>query len=152
MAGSRRDHFEEANPARLEFHPLDGAVEQRLQHRRLRQQIFAAQDRIRDALGDDWSLFLKLEELMNQRASDREEAHFNVGYERGLVQGRADTLAATLRRRDHQGRKLAARLTHAAMNAGPPPRRALAALLEVAWGLALGSPKRPSAPKSKRAT
>lgn len=156
MADRRRDHFREANAARTKARPIDAAVEGRLRHQRLRKKILAAQDRVIEALGEKKRLlFLSLEDLMNQRAAEREETHFSIGYEHGLIQGRADALAATFRPKGKHGRELANRLARLAVNAGVPPARALAALLEVAWALALDArtpPSRAGKKKNKRTT
>jgi hypothetical protein len=140
---ARRDHYGEASPADGEVHPIDEEVERRLDHLALRRRIIAAQDRVMAALGERRHLYLRLEELVGQRHGEREEAMFNVGFEHGLVRGRADALAAMLRNQGARGRALAARIARLAANAGPSPR-AVAALLEVAWGLALGRRKPPT--------
>jgi hypothetical protein len=137
MAG-RRNHYREANPDEIEAHPVDEEVERRLRHRTLRRRIIAAQDRVMAALGERRHLYLRLEELVGQRHGEREEAMFNVGFEHGLALGRADALAAMLRNQGGRGRALAARLAQLATSAGLEPPRALAALLEVAWAMALG--------------
>ena len=76
---------------------------------------------------------------------------FNVGFERGLVQGRADALAASLRNYGAPGRVLTAALVRLTMEAGLEPARAVAALLEVAWSLALG-PRAAPTPPPRRST
>jgi len=73
---------------------------------------------------------------------------FNLGFEHGLVQGRADALAAALRGQGPRGRALAKRIARLAVNVGLEPPRTLAALLEVAWSLALG-PREPPAREAK---
>lgn len=143
MAGRRRNTYREANPTNSEAHPVDDEVERRLRHATLRKRILAAQGRVVAALGKQRHLYLHLEELVGGRHIDREEAMFNLGFEHGLVRGRADALAATLRRQGTRGRALAARLAQLAANAGLDPPRALAALLEVVWAIALGQAKPP---------
>jgi hypothetical protein len=143
MAGRRRNFYREANPDDREVHPIDDEVDRRLDHARLRKRIIAAQGRVMAALGEQRQLYLRLEELVGIRHIDREEAMFDVGFEHGLVQGRADALSAALGRQGARGRALAARIARLAANAGPTPR-ALAALLEVAWGVALGRRKSPT--------
>lgn len=102
------------------------------------------------ALGEDRHLYLRLEELVVDRAIDPEEAIFNLGVEHGVVQGRADALAATLRRQGARGRELAKRLAQIAVNDGPRPSRPLSALLEVAWALALGVRRPPARTPTRR--
>jgi hypothetical protein len=134
---ARRDHYREADPADSEAHPIDEEVERRLRHATLRKRIIAAQGRVMAALGEQRHLYLHLEELVGVRHSEREEAVFNVGFEQGLVR-RADALAAMLRNQGARGRALAARLAQLATSAGLEPPRALAALLEIAWAMAIG--------------
>lgn len=109
MMAGRRNHYREANPEGTEAHPIDAELERRLRHRGLRKDIIAAQGRVMAALGKQRHLYLKLEELIGNRHIDREEAMFNLGFEHGLVRGRADALAATLRRQGRRGRALTAR-------------------------------------------
>lgn len=148
MAGRRRNAYREANTTDSEAHPIDDEVERRLRHATLRKRILAAQDRVVAALGGQRHLYLRLEELIGDRHIDREESMFNLGFEHGLVQGRADALAAPLRRQGARGRALAMRLAQLAANAGLDSP--LAALLEVAWAMALGSPKRTVARQRRR--
>jgi len=150
MAG-RRNHYREANPDEVEAHPIDEELERRLGHRGLRKRIIAAQGRVMAALGEQRHLYLRLEELVGDRAVDREEAIFNIGFDHGLVRGRADALAAVLRNQGARGRALAARLAQLATNAGLEPPRTLAALLEVAWAMALGPRKPPLRGRRRRA-
>lgn len=150
MATRKRNYYREARFEEKEGHPLDDEIDRRLRHATLSKQIHAAQDRLMAALGEQGHLFLRLEELFGNRAMDREEAMFNLGFEHGLVLGRADTLAASLQEQGARGRALARRLIQLAASAGLEPSRALAVLLEVAWGLALGPRKPPVAPRSRR--
>lgn len=147
---ARRDHYREADPAESEVHPIDEEVERRLDHRALRRRIIAAQGRVMAVLGERRHLYLRLEELVGQRHGEREKAMFNVGFEQGLVSGRADALAAMLRNQGGRGRALAARLAQLATSAGLEPPRALAALLEVAWAMAPGARRLPSRPRRRR--
>jgi hypothetical protein len=149
MGGRRRNHYREANPDDREIHPIDDEVDRRLDHARLRKRIIAAQGRVMAALGEQRHLYLRLEELVGERHGEREEAMFDVGFEHGLVQGRADALSAALGRQGARGRALAARIARLAATAGPTPR-ALAALLEVAWGVAVGRRKPPTVRARRR--
>jgi hypothetical protein len=150
MAG-RRNHYRQANPDEGEAHPIDEEVERRLRHGTVRKRIIVAQGRVMAALGEQRHLYLRLEELVGNRHIDREEAMFNVGFEHGLVRGRAEALAAVLRNQGARGRALAARLAQLATSAGLEPPGALAALLEVAWAMALGGRKPPVRARRRRA-
>lgn len=151
MAGRKRNAYQEANLGDSEACPIDDEVERRLRHATLRKRIVAAQGRVLAALGERRELYLRLEQLVGDRHIDREEAMFNLGFEHGLVQGRADALAAALRRQGARGRGLAAQFAQVAVNAGLEPPRALAALLEVAWAMALG-PRKPRVRARRRRT
>jgi hypothetical protein len=142
MGGRSRNFHRSISPSDSEAHPIDDEIERRLRHATLRKRIINAQGRVVAALGEQRHLYLRLEELVGNRHIDREEAMFNLGFEHGLGQGRADALAATLRRQGVRGRVLAARLAQLATNAGLGQPRKLAALLEVAWAMALG-PRKP---------
>jgi len=125
---------------RDEAHPVDEAVERRLDHSVLRRRIRAATDRLMEALGEEYDLWLRLEELLGELHSDREAAYFDIGYEHGRAAGRAEGLADGGPRAAHAYRALAQHVRDAAVNAGIPHAQATAALLEVAWALAAAEP------------
>ena len=75
-----------------DVHPVDEAVQRRLDHAALRRQIRAATNRLLEALGDEQHLWLRLEELLGDYGGDREEAYFDIGYEHGRAAGRAEGL------------------------------------------------------------
>ncbi len=149
MARPRRNFYREASPTDSEVHPIDEEVERRLRHTTPWKRIHAAQRRVVVALGEKRDLYLRLEQLVRDHAMDREEAMFNLGFEHGLVQGRADALAATLRRQGARGRALATRFAQLAVNTGLETPNVLPALLEVAWSLALGARKPPMRARRK---
>ncbi len=151
MAERRRNAYQEANDADAEAHPIDDEVERRLRHAPLRKRIIAAQGRVVAALGERRDEYLMLEDLIVRRGAEREEAMFNLGFEHGLVRGRADALAGVLRRQGARGRALAKQIARLATNAGIETPRALAALLEVAWAMALG-PRKPRMRAPRRRT
>lgn len=131
---TKRSFYAEANNLGTDGHPVDDEVERRVSNEDLKQRIVAAQDRVLAALGDQRRLYLALEELIGERAEAREEAMFNLGFEHGYLEGRADALA-TLWRRTTRGRTLAKKITQLTMDAKLTPPHAVAALLEVAWSL-----------------
>jgi hypothetical protein len=146
---AKRSRYREAEESGSEEHPIDEAVARRLRHGGLRKRIRRATDRLVHALGDQRDAWLDLEALLGNYRIDREEAFFEIGYEHGLVAGRAEALAA-LRRRGGPHRALATSLARLAVNAGLHPSGAVAALLEVAWGLALGRRQPPKRPRARR--
>jgi hypothetical protein len=121
-----------------DVHPVDEAVQRRLDHAALRRQIRAATDRLMEALGDEQHLWLRLEELLGDYGGDREEAYFDIGYEHGRSAGRTEGLAEGRPRAAPAYRDLALRVREAAVNAGLQNSLAAAALTEVAWALVLG--------------
>ena len=137
MAGRRHNFYREANPTDSEEHPIDEEIERRLRHAALRKRIHVAQGHVVAALGEQRHLYLQLEQLLGDHAIDREEAFFNIGYEHGLVAGRAEALAASIRRPGSRHRALATDLARLAVAAGRPPASA-AALGEVAGALLVG--------------
>jgi hypothetical protein len=145
----RQNHYQGANAADGEDYPIDDELERRLRHATLRRRILSAQRRLLAALGEKRHLYLCLEELLGSRGDAREEAMFNLGFEHGLVQGRVDALATTVRHQAERGRVPASRLIRDAANAGFDPPRALVALLEVAWAMALGPREAPNRPRPR---
>jgi hypothetical protein len=150
MAEARTNYYRAAEQHGREEHPIDEAVARRLRHGALRQRTRRATDELVEALGEKRHQWLALETLLGDYRIDREEAFFNIGYEHGLVAGRAEALAASLRRRSGQHRALATRLAQLAVNAGLRPPGPVAALLEVAWGLTLGPRQPQDRPRTRR--
>lgn len=149
MSDRKRNAYQDANSNDSEVHPIDEELERRLRHAALRKQIRTAQDQVLTALGKRRELFLHLEQLIGERHIDREEAMFNLGFEHGLVRGRTEALAASVRRPGARGRELTKQFAQLAMNAGIEPPRTLAALLEVAWAMAL-EPREPPTQRSPK--
>jgi len=151
--GGRHNHYREANSTATdsEAHPIDEELERRLRHGTLRKRIIAAQGRVIAALGSQRHLYLELEQLVGDRAIDREEAMFNIAFEHGVVLGRAEALRAALRRQGPQGRTLAREIARLAASEGLEPPRALNVIIEVAWALSLGSHKPPVGEGRRRA-
>lgn len=150
--GGRHNHYREANTTDGEAHPIDDELERRLRHGELRKGIIAAQGRVIAALGEQRHLYLELEQLVGDRAVDREEAMFNIAFEHGLVLGRADALRAALRRQAPQGRALAKHIARLAAREGLEPPRALNVIIEIAWALSLGPHKSMKAAGRSRRT
>lgn len=121
-----------------EGHPVDEAVERRLDHAALRRRIRTATDRIMEALGDEQDLWFRLEELLGEYRMDREAAYFDIGYEHGRAAARAETLADGKSCASTAYRELARRVREAAVHAGLPHEQATSALLEAAWALIVG--------------
>lgn len=138
-ASRKTNFYAECNGTDSE-HRVDDEVERRASNKPLRQQIVAAQDHIVATLGEQRDLYLALEDLVNQRADEREEAMFNVGFEHGYIEGRREALAVVWRRTS-RGRALAKKITQLALDSRLTQPQAVGALLEVAWSL-LTKPRR----------
>jgi hypothetical protein len=133
MGGRTPDRYGEAMVPDGETHPIDEEVERCVRHGALRKRILAAQDRVMAALGDQRHLYLELEQLVGDRAYDRERAMFNIGFEHGLVHGSADSLRRVLPRHNREARRLAKHIARLAARERLEPVRALNIILEVAW-------------------
>jgi hypothetical protein len=142
MAMARSNPYREANKGEAQS-PVDDELERRLRHGDLNQRILSMQDQVVAVLGQERSVYLRLEELQTERTDGREEAMFNLGFEHGLLQGRTDAMGA-LWRKSVRGRSFAARLARLTAETGLDRARAVTALLEIAWSLSI--------PRRRRAT
>ena len=130
--------YEDMGDDGVEGHPVDDAVERRLDHAALRRRIRTATDRLTEALGEEQDLWLRLDELLGEQRLDREAAYFDIGYEHGRAAGRAEGLAEGKPRATIAYRALAEHVREAAVNAvnaGLPDAQATGALIEAAWAL-----------------
>jgi hypothetical protein len=75
-------------------------VERRVRHRQLQRRLTADQDEVVAVLGEQKHLYFALEDLLRRRTDAREEALFNLGFERGLLQGRMNLLTVLWKNRD----------------------------------------------------
>lgn len=116
-----------------EQHPVEVMMAIRLPQTALKESIREAGDEIGDALGDKEALWLELESLLNQRQAEREEAHFDIGYEFGFAAGRAEALAQLSPSANDGTRELAELLRVTAKRSPLPAHATVAALLETAW-------------------
>lgn len=108
---------------------IDREVVRRLgrSHQARRRAIVRLHRRIAGALGPHTKLFLRLEELVNARARAETEAYFEVGFARGVVEGRTQAAASS--------RRLVRSLQEAARGAGSTVAQRVSALLTAALGL-----------------
>ena len=132
-----------------DVHPVELAVTASAPLEELNRRIRAADGRLLDALGDQRTLWLQLEELHTQRCVLREEAHFDVGYEHGFAAGRADALRSLVggtppakgAPADAHAiaiHAFADRCRDQAIQTGLPRPLVIAAIQEVAWALSAG--------------
>ena len=116
-----------------EQHPVEVMLTMRLPQSALKERIRDAGDEIGDALGDKKALWLDLEPLLNQRQAEREEAHFDIGYEFGFAAGRAEALTQLSPSANDETRALAELLRVTVKRSPLPAQAIVATLLETAW-------------------
>ena len=132
-------------------HPVDATVTRRLPQRKLGRRIRELSDRVLSALGDRRDLWIDLEELMNRRHAEREEAYFDLGHELGVVAGRSEGHRALDDRCSPSAHRLADHVRAIAVHTDVSPAERVTALLEAAWALAQDLvPDDPKHPRRKR--
>jgi hypothetical protein len=109
-----------------EDHPIDAAVKRRVPQEAAQKQLVRLQKEVEIQLRDR-KPFIDLETLRNNLGMDREEAYFNVGYERGLAEGAARASPFT---RSAKGKQLAREVRDLAVQAQLPPGEVVAVLFE----------------------
>jgi len=127
------DHFGAIHRSAEEEHPVDAAVEQRLQHQAVRKQLIRLQNQILERL-DDKQPFFDLEDLRNSMSGEREQAYFDLGYEHGIADQRARA-----RRGIEKPMALAEEIRERLVHTRVPPRQAALGLLECLWVVILGA-------------
>ena len=126
-----------------DVHPVELAVLSRVPLEELNRRIHEADSQLLVALGDRRTLWLQLEERLTERCVQREEAHFDVGYEHGFAAGRADALRSLANAAASQeaaaadedacaAHALADRCRDLSIQTGLPRHLVIAAILEVA--------------------
>jgi hypothetical protein len=66
-------------------HPIDIAVDRRAIERVRSKAIVSLQEKVLSALGQDKTLYLDLEVLINKRQRGRERCYFDLGFEHGVT-------------------------------------------------------------------
>jgi len=132
-----RNYFADLQPRPKEAHPIDqlmdGHPEVRRINRRARRLLARVQ---KHARADD---LLDFEAERNLLDWTRVEVAYNLGFEGGLVLGRAEALGRASRRAgDRNERLLLSELRAALASTRAAPDRVEALLLELAWAFALG--------------
>jgi len=132
-----RNYFAELEPRSKDAHPIDELMDRhpdvRRLRRRARQLLARVQKRVQT--GD----VLDFEAERNHLDSTRVEVAYNLGFEGGLVLGRAEALRRGSRRAvDRDDRLLLTVLRAVLASTRSPPDSVEALLLEVAWAFAVG--------------
>jgi hypothetical protein len=120
-----------------EEHPVDVLSQRRLSSD-LAERRKAATQKLMDALGDDISPWLDLEPLLNESIIEREEILYNIGFEHGVVSGKNKAFTAIHSEKPgKEYRQFTKEMRKRALLSELPAMVRVAALLEVAWSLAL---------------
>jgi hypothetical protein len=137
MSPRKRNPFDEMDIPCEEDHPLDVLAHRRLSSE-LKEKRKVATQKLMDALGGNITPWLDLEPLLNESIIEREEILYNIGFEHGVVSGKSKAFTAI-----HSGkpgkeyRRFANDMRKRALFSELPETVRVAALLEVAWALAL---------------
>ncbi len=132
-----RNYFADLQPRPKEAHPVDELMESHPELRRISRRARRLLARVqKHAPADD---LLEFEAQRNLLEWTRVEVAYNLGFEGGLVLGRAEALERASRRAaDRNERELLGDLRAALAGTRAAPNRVEALLLELAWAFALG--------------
>jgi hypothetical protein len=141
-----RNYFAETAPSSWDKpHPVDALLEREPHLRRVARRAGRLLAKIKEQANPVDLLQFEAEHTLLDSA--RVEVAFNLGYENGLVLGRADGLRQTARRSPNLKEKaLVSDLRAALVSNRAPARRTAVLLLELAWALTLGPGGRRLAP------
>lgn len=133
-----RDFFAEIDPGGAAAHPVHELLHRAPEFRRLRRQIARLSTAIEPAAKS--KRWLSLADKRGQLGEMELQAAFSIGFENGVILGRAEGLRAGARRSSEETR-LATALRQQLVGAGVPAERATLVLIELAFALANGNPK-----------
>lgn len=139
---SNFSHYARIENVQGEEHSVDSIIARRLPQKKLRCRINKATENLLKILGNQKTLWLQLEELLNEYCAHREHAYFDLGYEHGLTAGRAEALRAIGKTGVRNfptrvSRDLADHLRDIAVQSGLSMPLTMVVLLETAWAIAL---------------
>ncbi len=140
----RRDYYWELLPDRLEAHPIDVLIDRAPAVRKLGRQVLRLQRGVAAGVSDK-TRWVRYADARITLQSLREEFAFNLGVEFGAVSARTEALRPHARRSpETPGERAFRKAARGLLAAGDvPAERRLAVLLEMAWALAMGSPRPP---------
>jgi hypothetical protein len=146
----KRNYFAELAPQARETHPIDDMLEADRDLASIARRARRLLGRLQTGVTSE--VLLDFEAERNHLDAARVEVAFNLGFESGLISGRADALRRRARRSlDEAERSLAADLRSALEVNRATPRHTQLLLQEVAWGLAVGEPGHPWPSEERRA-
>jgi hypothetical protein len=142
-----RDYFAELEPLSKEGHPVDDLLGRDPDLRKIRTRARRQLRRLQG--GADSNALLDFEAERNHLDAARVEAAYNIGFEGGLLMGRAEGMERA--RRSPPGadeRAFRHKIMRAVLTSRARPGDMQAAVLEVAWALALSVPQALPAPEA----
>lgn len=147
-----RNHFVEiAAPSPDQPHPVDRLLEREPHLRKIGRRTGRLLAKVQSQVNPADLLAFEAEQTLLDAA--RIEVAFNLGFENGLVQGRADALRQIARRsRDGKEKALVADLRAVLARTRASPSRTAVLLLELAWGLVLGADPGTPGPRGEPAS
>jgi hypothetical protein len=137
-----RNYFAELEQPAKQDHPVDVILARDRHLRAIRLRAARQLRRLRPL--SDRKALLDFEAERNHLDGARVEAAFNLGYERGRIEGRIERLRRwrPSSRIDSQGSGLRQALLQAALKASMPRAALQASRLEIAWALTVDQPIR----------
>jgi hypothetical protein len=137
----KRNYFAELAPRARETHPVDDLMESDPDLRQISRRVRRLLARLQ--VGETSHALLDYEAERVYLDGARIEVAFNLGFESGLINGRADGLRRSARRSlDETETKLVTDLRAALEAHRAAPNRAQLLLQELAWALAAGESTR----------
>lgn len=135
----KRNYFAELAPRAKETHPVDDLMESDRDLNRIARRARRLLDRLQARSTPH--ILLDFEAERNHLDAARVEVAFNLGFESGLINGRAEGLRGAVRRSlDHRERVLVGDVQAALEVNRVPAHRTQLLLQELAWSLAAGDP------------
>jgi hypothetical protein len=127
------DHYSAAQPPRAgEEHPIDVLIGELPEIASRRRKLSQMANNVRSQVHDE-TAFVRYVDCVSEYTARREQLYFDVGFERGLLAGRAETRAASA-----AARALVHQIGLLVATSNTPLPDVAAALLEVARAVVLG--------------
>jgi len=142
-----RNYFAELQPQMKGSHPVDDLMERDPDLKKIRRGAYQRLQRLQKR--SESSALLDFEAERNHLDAARIETAFNIGFEGGLIAGRAEGIERARRAPlDPDGRAFRHEILRTVLTTRARPQDMQAAVLEVAWALALSAPPALAVPDS----